>query len=148
MYQELYHHGVAGQHWGVKNGPPYPLTKEAKKALRYSKKAQKYQNKANQMRTKSHEQENKYNESLKDHEVKKKSKKVLKLGKKVTIAILSGAAVGGLAWGAIPMFALAEAAGTTVSTVALGKATVSGMISGGSGVVIEKMLSRMIPDDK
>lgn len=22
---ELYHHGVAGQKWGVRNGPPYPL---------------------------------------------------------------------------------------------------------------------------
>ena len=21
----LYHHGVLGQQWGVKNGPPYPL---------------------------------------------------------------------------------------------------------------------------
>ena len=23
---ELYHHGVKGQSWGVRNGPPYPLT--------------------------------------------------------------------------------------------------------------------------
>lgn len=22
---ELYHHGIKGQEWGVKNGPPYPL---------------------------------------------------------------------------------------------------------------------------
>lgn len=22
---ELYHHGVKGQHWGVRNGPPYPI---------------------------------------------------------------------------------------------------------------------------
>lgn len=27
MYNELYHHGVEGQKWGVKNGPPYPLKK-------------------------------------------------------------------------------------------------------------------------
>lgn len=27
---ELYHHGIKGQHWGVKNGPPYPLTKITK----------------------------------------------------------------------------------------------------------------------
>lgn len=24
---ELYHHGVKGQHWGVRNGPPYPISK-------------------------------------------------------------------------------------------------------------------------
>ena len=24
---ELYHHGVQGQHWGVRNGPPYPINK-------------------------------------------------------------------------------------------------------------------------
>lgn len=26
MYQnELYHHGIKGQRWGIQNGPPYPL---------------------------------------------------------------------------------------------------------------------------
>lgn len=25
MYEELYHHGVKGQQWGERNGPPYPL---------------------------------------------------------------------------------------------------------------------------
>ncbi len=27
---ELYHHGIKGQKWGVKNGPPYPLDEEQK----------------------------------------------------------------------------------------------------------------------
>lgn len=31
MYNELYHHGVEGQKWGVKNGPPYPIEKNIKK---------------------------------------------------------------------------------------------------------------------
>lgn len=26
MNNELYHHGVLGQKWGVRNGPPYPLS--------------------------------------------------------------------------------------------------------------------------
>lgn len=25
IYEELYHHGILNQKWGVKNGPPYPL---------------------------------------------------------------------------------------------------------------------------
>lgn len=28
--EELYHHGIRGQKWGVKNGPPYPLDKGRK----------------------------------------------------------------------------------------------------------------------
>ena len=27
---ELYHHGIKGQKWGVRNGPPYPLTEVRK----------------------------------------------------------------------------------------------------------------------
>lgn len=27
---ELYHHGIKGQRWGVRHGPPYPLTKVTK----------------------------------------------------------------------------------------------------------------------
>ena len=29
---ELYHHGTKGMHWGVKNGPPYPIDKSKKVA--------------------------------------------------------------------------------------------------------------------
>lgn len=28
-YLELYHHGVKGQHWGTRNGPPYPLYRKS-----------------------------------------------------------------------------------------------------------------------
>ena len=39
MYYNTYlaHHGRKGQKWGVKNGPPYPLTQAAKKRA-YGKK--------------------------------------------------------------------------------------------------------------
>lgn len=30
---ELYHHGIAGQKWGVQNGPPYPLDYKDKSAI-------------------------------------------------------------------------------------------------------------------
>ena len=76
---ELYHHGIKGQKWGDKNGPPYPLgasdhssseikegrkgwSKEAKKEkintrknkrqLRRDKRAQKYYNKADKYQSK------------------------------------------------------------------------------------------------
>jgi len=28
-YSELYHHGIKGQKWGVRNGPPYPLDRKS-----------------------------------------------------------------------------------------------------------------------
>lgn len=30
----LCHHGIKGMHWGVKNGPPYPLSKETSRSMR------------------------------------------------------------------------------------------------------------------
>lgn len=35
--QYLAHHGIKGQHWGVKNGPPYPLDKKVSKAIKAGK---------------------------------------------------------------------------------------------------------------
>lgn len=39
VYNELYHHGVSGQKWGVRNGPPYPLkyTQRARSAAKTKK---------------------------------------------------------------------------------------------------------------
>lgn len=28
-YYKLFHHGIKGQKWGVRNGPPYPLAKSS-----------------------------------------------------------------------------------------------------------------------
>lgn len=42
MYsQELYHHGIEGQRWGKRNGPPYPLSYKSKSSSekKYSRKA-------------------------------------------------------------------------------------------------------------
>lgn len=30
MRNELHHHGIEGQKWGVRNGPPYPIEKQKK----------------------------------------------------------------------------------------------------------------------
>lgn len=38
---ELYHHGVKGQEWGVRNGPPYPLNATGKALLKQQKLMQK-----------------------------------------------------------------------------------------------------------
>lgn len=32
-YTELYHHGIKGQQWGVKHGPPYPIDAETHKTI-------------------------------------------------------------------------------------------------------------------
>lgn len=34
---ELYHHGIQGMHWGVKNGPPYPLDKKVSADIKSGK---------------------------------------------------------------------------------------------------------------
>ncbi len=35
---ELFHHGIKGQKWGVRNGPPYPIRKGNKKSVAKSDK--------------------------------------------------------------------------------------------------------------
>lgn len=44
---ELYHHGIEGQKWGVRNGPPYPLDRNTnKRATETISKARKYAERA------------------------------------------------------------------------------------------------------
>ena len=44
---ELYHHGIEGQKWGVRNGPPYPLDRSTSRAInkaaKYSRRVSKLQ---------------------------------------------------------------------------------------------------------
>ncbi len=37
MNRVLYHHGIKGQKWGVRNGPPYPLDTPKNRAMRTAK---------------------------------------------------------------------------------------------------------------
>ena len=39
MNNELYHHGIDGQRWGVQHGPPYPLSRSEHRAVVRSQKA-------------------------------------------------------------------------------------------------------------
>ena len=40
---ELYHHGIEGQKWGVRNGPPYPLDRSTSNRIKsYGERANKY----------------------------------------------------------------------------------------------------------
>lgn len=36
-YDEIYHHGIDGQRWGVQNGPPYPLKPAVSSAVKQGK---------------------------------------------------------------------------------------------------------------
>lgn len=51
---ELYHEGVDGQKWGVRHGPPYPLSREAKREAGYisKRKAKRIYRKAEKERKK------------------------------------------------------------------------------------------------
>lgn len=44
MKDELYHHGIEGQRWGVTNGPPYPLSRSVHREVVRSKNATKKRN--------------------------------------------------------------------------------------------------------
>lgn len=101
---ELYHHGIKGQKWGDKNGPPYPLgasdhssseikegrkgwSKEAKKEkintrknkrqLRRDKRAQKYYNKADKYQSKIDSLKKKGRSKRKINRLEKKKQKAL-----------------------------------------------------------------------
>lgn len=58
--KELYHHGIKGQKWGVRNGPPYPLDKSpnydtiVKDAIEYGQVSKKINREKQLRHTKHH----------------------------------------------------------------------------------------------
>lgn len=60
----LVHHGIMGQKWGKRNGPPYPLSRDTKKALRKAEKEAAKNRKANEKANKKEEERKKKVEKL------------------------------------------------------------------------------------
>lgn len=47
---ELYHHGIIGQHWHVKHGPPYPLDKKTSGRIKSAGQSTKYTRRRSQLK--------------------------------------------------------------------------------------------------
>lgn len=84
---ELYHHGILGQKWGKRNGPPYPLD-----AKSHSKSEQK----AGWRNSLDKDSSDAYNKRQKEHKgLTDKQKKAIKIGAAATATAL--VAIGGYA---------------------------------------------------
>lgn len=92
---ELYHHGIKGQKWGDKNGPPYPLGASSHSSSERKEGTSGWSNKAK----KEYKASKKSSNRSEDNSEKKKSgltdkqKKAIKIGAAVAVTIL--AAYGG-----------------------------------------------------
>lgn len=101
---ELYHHGILGQKWGKKNGPPYPLD-----GSDYSAAEKKAMNKAN----------------YKTYKAVNRIERKRKVVRDTNIGAAAGTLVGLAASGANPAMTvtlmLAGAAGTAITSSAIRK---------------------------
>ena len=69
MDNELYHHGIEGQRWGRRNGPPYPLSKAENRAIRRQAKRQAKQEKILRKRGISSSAASKYAKEMSDEQL-------------------------------------------------------------------------------
>ena len=105
QFSELYHHGIKGQSWGDKNGPPYPLdyedhTAEQKKNNPKSTIDGKSSTKTTSSKTKkstSNSTNSNKNKKIVEKENEAKKKKIL-IGEGVTAATVAAVAAVGVAW--------------------------------------------------
>lgn len=92
---ELYHHGIKGQKWGDKNGPPYLLGASSHSSSERKEGTSGWSNKAKKEYKASKKSSNRYedNSEKKKSGLTDKQKKAIKIGAAVAITVL--AAYGG-----------------------------------------------------
>lgn len=69
MEKELYHHGIEGQKWGKRHGPPYPLDRSESRAIKKQAKALAKQEKILRKRGLSSKAASKYAKQLTDEQL-------------------------------------------------------------------------------
>jgi len=92
---ELFHHGIDGQKWGVQNGPPYPLSNSistGKRLKNTDTKKKKYKSKSSTQKIKAMPKE----KAKKFAVDKEKVAKYIKTGAKITAGIAIAVASKGL----------------------------------------------------
>lgn len=87
---ELYHHGILGQRWGKKNGPPYPLDAEDHSAAekKAAKKAARAERRAERKERKKAKKE--FKAEIKAAKAEEKRQKILREGSLNDIRKLKG----------------------------------------------------------
>lgn len=111
---ELMHDGVIGMKWGKRNGPPYPLNKEGKEAL-------KEQRKEERTKQKTLNRAAKHDARYKNHKLVNKIRAHQRIERDSKIASAIGSAGVGIAFasgglGALPSAVLISSVGITGAT--------------------------------
>lgn len=127
MNNELTHHGVDGQKWGKRNGPPYPLNAEGKADL----KKQRKKIKLNQKRK----------ADLESHKLNNKIKSKLRVKRDTKIAMAGGLAAGAVT--ANPLAVVGFSLGAGFSSMAI-----SSLVNAGRSAYSNSKYKKMLINDQ
>ena len=141
---EIYHHGVKGQSWGKRNGPPYPLDAQGKASLRKQRMESYGKSITKGTESESRDQKQLNAKSKEDYKMykeynKQRAHKAVK--RDAAIAMLGGGAVGTIAGGPI---------GGVASMLASGLATTafSSAVNAGRNAVSNSKYKQMLLDSQ